>query len=178
MVFAIHQHESPTGIPVFPPCWILLPLPSPSCPPGLSQSTGFGCPASCIELALVIYFIYGNVHVSMLFSQIIPPSAHFLIGFFFFLYWAAWAVYKFCTKLGQGLIPCQLHHFANIFSHSVGCFFALSMVSFGVKKFLSLIRYNLFIFVFIFYSRRRLEKDITVVYVKGCSAYDFLLRVL
>ena len=27
----------------------------------------------CIELALVIYFTYGNVPVSMLFSQIIPP---------------------------------------------------------------------------------------------------------
>jgi len=52
------------------------------------------------------------------------------------------------------------------------------MVSFGVKKLLSLIRYNLFIFLFIFYSRRRLEKDIAAVYVKGCSAYAFLLRVL
>ena len=36
--------------------------------------TGFGCPALCIELALVIYFTYGNIHISMLFSQIIPPS--------------------------------------------------------------------------------------------------------
>ena len=41
---------------------------------GLSQCTGFECPASCIELGLVIYFIYGNIHVSMLFSQIIPLS--------------------------------------------------------------------------------------------------------
>ena len=32
------------------------------------------CPASCIELVLVIYFTYGNVYVSMLFTQIIPPS--------------------------------------------------------------------------------------------------------
>ena len=38
------------------------------------QSTGFESPASCIELALVIYFTYGNIHVSVLFSQIIPPS--------------------------------------------------------------------------------------------------------
>ena len=55
---------------------ILKPLPSPSLPhpSGLSQSTGFECPASCTELALVIYFPYGNIHVSMLFSQIIPPS--------------------------------------------------------------------------------------------------------
>ena len=50
-----------------------LPLPSLPYPSGLSQSTGFGCPASCIELALVIYFTHGNTHVSVLFSQIIPP---------------------------------------------------------------------------------------------------------
>ena len=47
------------------------PLPPPS---GLSQYTGFECPVSCIELGLVIYFTYGNIHVPMLFSQIIPPS--------------------------------------------------------------------------------------------------------
>ena len=40
----------------------------------LSQSTGFGYPASCIELTLVICFKYGNVHVTVLVSQIIPPS--------------------------------------------------------------------------------------------------------
>ena len=39
---------------------------------GFSQSTSFECPASCIELALVICFTYGNMHVSMLFSHIIP----------------------------------------------------------------------------------------------------------
>ena len=38
------------------------------------KSNDFGCPASFIELALVIYFTYGNAHVSVLFSQIIPPS--------------------------------------------------------------------------------------------------------
>ena len=32
------------------------------------------CPTSCIELALVICFTDGNIHVSLLFSQIIPPS--------------------------------------------------------------------------------------------------------
>ena len=50
-----------------------LPPPSPPHPSGLSQSTSFVCPALCSELALVIYFTYGNAHVSMLFSQIILP---------------------------------------------------------------------------------------------------------
>ena len=35
---------------------------SPPYPSGLSQSTGVGCPPF-IELALVIYSAYGNVHV-------------------------------------------------------------------------------------------------------------------
>ena len=56
-----------------PPSQTLLQPPSPSHPSGLSQCTGFECPVSCIELGLVIYFIYGNIHVSMLFSQIISP---------------------------------------------------------------------------------------------------------
>ena len=74
MFSAIHQHESATDIHMSPhPEPHLLP-PSSPCPPGLSQSTGFGCPASCIELALAICFTYGNRHVSMLFSQIILPS--------------------------------------------------------------------------------------------------------
>ena len=57
-----------------PSSWLHIPLPFPPHPSTLSQSTGFVCPASCIKLALVIYFTYGNIHVSMLFSQIIPPS--------------------------------------------------------------------------------------------------------
>ena len=54
---------------------ILKPLPHPSLPhsSGLSQNTDFERLASCIELALVIDFTYGNVHISRLFSQIIPP---------------------------------------------------------------------------------------------------------
>ena len=39
--------------------------------------------------------------------------------------------------------------FANIFSHSVVCLLVLFMVSFDVQKLLSLIRFHLFIFVFI-----------------------------
>ena len=68
MVFAVHQHElanmcSPHPEPTshLPPHLISL---------GCSRALALGAPASCIELALVIY---DNVHVSMLFSQIIPP---------------------------------------------------------------------------------------------------------
>ena len=41
--------------------------------------------------------------------------------------------------------------FAKIFSHSIGCLFALFMVSFAVQKLLGLIRPHLFIFAFILF---------------------------
>ena len=40
-------------------------FPSPSYPSGLFQCPGFDCPVSCTELGLVIYFTYGNIHVSI-----------------------------------------------------------------------------------------------------------------
>ena len=71
--FAIHSHESAMGVHVSP---ILnpLPRPSPSHPSGSSQCTSPEHPVSCIQPGLAIYFTYDNIHVSMLFFQIIPPS--------------------------------------------------------------------------------------------------------
>ena len=71
---AIHSHESAMGVHVFP----ILTLPSTSSPSHLSGSsrcTNPEHPASCIEPGLAIYFTYDSIHVSMLFSQIIPPSS-------------------------------------------------------------------------------------------------------
>ena len=70
--FAIYQHESAIGIYVLP---ILNPPPSPYYPSGSSQCTSSKHPVSCIEPGLVTRFIYDIIHVSMPFSQIIPPSA-------------------------------------------------------------------------------------------------------
>ena len=71
--FAIHQHESATGVHMLP---ILNPLPppSPNHPSGSSQCTSPKHPVSCIEPGLAIRFLYDIIHVSMPFSQIIPPS--------------------------------------------------------------------------------------------------------
>ena len=71
--FVIHWHESIMGVHVFS---ILIPLPppSPSHPSGSSQCTSPEHPASYIEPELVICFTYDNLHVSMPFSHIIPPS--------------------------------------------------------------------------------------------------------
>ena len=57
-----------------PQSWTHLPLPSPSDPPGSSHCTSPERPVSCIEPRLAICFIYGNIHISMLFTQTIPPS--------------------------------------------------------------------------------------------------------
>ena len=56
------------------PSWTLLPPPSPHQPTGLSQCTSPKHPVSCIEPGLATRFIYDIIHVSMPFSQIIPPS--------------------------------------------------------------------------------------------------------
>ena len=71
--FAIHRYELATG-PRVPSLRNPLPPPSPPYPSRLSYRMDFGCPAPCTKLALVICFTCGNVYVSMLFPQIIPPS--------------------------------------------------------------------------------------------------------
>ena len=69
--FAIYQNESATGIHVFP---ILNTPPSPYHPCGSSQCTSPKHPAPCIKPGLVTRFIHDIIHVSVLFSQISPPS--------------------------------------------------------------------------------------------------------
>ena len=56
------------------PSWTLLPPPSPYHPSGSSQCTSPKHPVSCIEPGLATRLIYDIIHVSMPFSQIIPPS--------------------------------------------------------------------------------------------------------
>ena len=57
-----------------PPSWTLLPPPSLYHPSESSQCTSPKHPVSCIEPGLATHFIYDIIHVSMPFSQIIPPS--------------------------------------------------------------------------------------------------------
>ena len=54
--------------------WTPLPPPTAHHPSGSSPCTSPKHPASCIEQRLVIHFLYDSIHVSMPFSQIIPPS--------------------------------------------------------------------------------------------------------
>ena len=73
--FLPFTHESAIGVHIsliLKPPPISLPIPSLRVVP----ATGFECPVSCLfqALGLVIYFTYGDIHVLMLLSQIIPPS--------------------------------------------------------------------------------------------------------
>ena len=69
--FAIHQHESATGIHMFP----ILNLPPSSLPVLSLWVIPVHQPQeSCIEPGLAIHFLYDIIHVSITFPQIIPPS--------------------------------------------------------------------------------------------------------
>ena len=69
--FAIHWHESTTGVYKLP---ILNPPPTPYHLSGSSPCTSPKHPVSCIEHRLALRFLHDSIHVSMPFSQIIPPS--------------------------------------------------------------------------------------------------------
>ena len=73
-VFLPYIHMNQQQVYMCSPSWTSHPSPFPSHYSGPSQRTSPEHPGSCIEPGLVISFTYDNVHVSMLFSQIIPPS--------------------------------------------------------------------------------------------------------
>ena len=56
------------------PSWTLLPPPSSYHPSGSSQCTSPKHPVSCIKPGLATHVIHDIIHVSVPFSQIIPPS--------------------------------------------------------------------------------------------------------
>ena len=79
VVFAIHQHESITCVHVSPhpePPFHLPPHPS-----GLSQSTNFGCPASCIQLGTgpsvlhMVIYMFQCCSLKSSHSRLLPQSS-------------------------------------------------------------------------------------------------------
>ena len=70
--------------------------------------------------------------------------SHFLIQLFVFLVLSCMS----CLYILE-INPLSIVSFANIFSHSEGCLFTLLIVSFAVRKLLSLLRSHLLTFVFI-----------------------------
>ena len=96
--------------------------------------------------------------------------AHFLIGWFIFLELSS----RRCLYIFE-INSLSVTSFAIIFTHSEGCLFTLLTVSFIVEKPLSLIRFHLFIFVFISITLGGgVIEDLAVIYVKQCSTCVFL----
>ena len=82
-------------------------------------------------------------HLYIFFGESLFRSfSHFLIGLF---------VYLVLSSMNSLYIlevnPLSDISYATYFSHLEGCLFTLLIVSFAVKKLLSLIRYHLFTFV-------------------------------
>ena len=67
--FAIHHHESSTGVHVFP----IVNQPPHTIPLGHPSAPALSILYHALNL-VAIRFIYDNIHVSMPFSQMIPPS--------------------------------------------------------------------------------------------------------
>ena len=77
---------------------------------------------------------------------VFSSHAHFFIGLFVLMLTCMSCLYMLDIN------PVLVILFANIFSHSVGCLFTLSMVSFAVQKLLSLIGFHLLTFVYISFT--------------------------
>ena len=65
----------------------------------------------------------------------------------------------------------------NIFSHSVGCIFVLSVVSFAVQKLLILILSYLFIFAFISFALGNISKKILLQFMSNTVLLTFVSRI-
>ena len=86
-----------------------------------------------------LYFLFGEMSF-----QVFCPFLNQIVCFFNVELWFC----LYSLDINQLLV----FYFVNIFSHSVGCLFILSMISFAEQKFLSLFRSHVFSFAFISFA--------------------------
>ena len=72
--------------------------------------------------------------------------------------------------------PLSVNSFANIFSHLVDSHFILFMFSFAMQKFLSLIMFHLFIFVFISINLGNESKKILLWFMSASALSMFFSK--
>ena len=92
--------------------------------------------------------ISSSLSTCQLFASTFHPQTDDSLSFFFFKFFSLVLSYMGCLYILQ-INSLSIGLFAIIFSHAEGCLFTFLMVSFIVRKLLSLIRSRLVIFVFI-----------------------------
>ena len=93
-----------------------------------------------------------HVFVSYLYVFYRKMSIQIFSAFFHWVVWVFLILSCMSCLYIWDINPLLAILFANKFTHSVGCLFILSMISFAVQKCLSLIRSHLFIIVFISFA--------------------------
>ena len=131
----------------------------PHCGFDLHFSDNEWCWASSHVFVSHLYVFFGE----MLFSSL----AHFLTGSFIFMKLSC----RSCLYIFE-ISPLSVVSFAIIFSHSEGCLSPCLQLTLCAKKF-NYIPLVYFCFYF-HYSRRWIIADLSLVYIKECSAYVFL----
>nr|KAF6447818.1 hypothetical protein HJG63_012155 [Rousettus aegyptiacus] len=98
-------------------------------------------------------------------------SAHFLVGFLFFM--------LSCITSSLYILninPLSYISLANIFYHSIGCLFVLLIVSCTVQKLFSMIEYHLFIFAFVAFAQGGISEKILLRPTSKCLLAFFFSR--
>ena len=101
--------------------------------------------------------------ISSLEKCLFRSFAHFSVGLLAFLLLSCISLYVLEIR------PLSAASFETIFSHSVSCLFVFFLVSFAMKKLVSLLRSHWFIFAFISVALGGPEK--TFVDIRECFAY-------
>ena len=117
----------------------------------------------CISLIISDMSIFSSASrpsVCLLWKNVYIGLLPILIGLFVFSILSC-----MCCLYILDINSLLVASFANIFSHPISCLFVLLMISFAVRKLLSLIRSHLFIFAFIYFSSGHWSKKILLQFM-------------